>query len=222
MLDLIQGKLSLKATKRFNQRKFTISPIGPTMGVPETSFTIPNASIEGFRANSFTNITTTPGVTNGHIRVMTYEQWRKTWPDPSKEALGPPRFLIPLPDDGSGDCNVTLFPYPDQAYTIEGICRIVYQKIVDGSTPTIFPVMYEHALIFAGMGLLETRMNEGREASMMALADAAIEEVMRDSEGADEEVDPIEPGVRLRGFGGDRRYVRDYNPDTDVVPPYTG
>jgi len=211
--DIIQRKLAITMNKRFNIRKFTFST---TAG--QESYTLPTAMVEGFKANSFVNITAS-GHYNGSLGVMTYEQWRTSYPRPDLAATGPPQYIVPLPDDGSGNTKVMVWPYADRVYTIEGLCRVVAMPVTSGSSFVIFPQCYEHALILKLKEMIEGGMNEGRQINAMVLADEAVAEVMRDASGAYEEVDPIDFGVRLySGRGGNS--TRDYDPDSDVPGAY--
>lgn len=219
MLQLVQAKMSLRMNKRFNIRKFSFKTQGPDAnGVITTSYPVKGATIEGFKANSFFNITTN-GVYDSRIRMMTYEYWRMTWPRPDETTMGPPLHIIPMDDDGSGICRVMVWPYSDQQYIVEGQCRVICPQITDGNTQVIFPPHYEHVLILKGMEMLETRLNEGREQAIGPMADEAIAEVMQDASGAYEEEDPMDLGLRLYTYYP-RDTTRDYNPLTDIPGPY--
>ncbi len=62
-------------------------------------------------------------------------------------------------------------------------------------------------------------MNEGRQADMAGLADRFVQEVMRDAAGAEEETDQWSPGFSIWNRWRSES-ARDYNPATDVAPPY--
>lgn len=215
-LDYMQRELGLVFNKRHFWRKFTIS----TTPTGQTSYPVPaGVIIEGFRANSFFNVTTS-GTANGAIPVVTYEIWREMYPNPEQVANGFPQMLVPAPEDGSGTVNVILFPYPAQIFTIEGQCRLLISPITAGTQALAFPQHYEHMLMHATRVMIEQSRNEGRAFDVERHAQKTIEEVMRDATGASEEDYPIDPGVCL--WSNRREYRRDYNPLTDVVPPYTG
>lgn len=220
MLRLVQHKMALRFNKHFNVRKFQFNTVPPDANNNPTQwYVLPNATIEGFKANTFFNITIN-GTYTTRVTMRTYEWWRQTWPDPTAEPLGPPIHIIPMDDDGSGECRVMLWPWADAVYTVEGQCRVVCPQILDGNSRTIFPAHYDHVLVLKGMEMLETRLNEGREQSIGAIADEAISEVMQDASGSYEENEPIDIGCRLYGYYS-RDSVRDYNPATDTVPPYS-
>lgn len=198
LLDLAQHKMGVYFNKRFMQRQFTLTT---TAGNPDgspgaTQYTIPSTLVEGFKANSFFNVTSS-GYYNKQLDVMTYEMWQRLFPRPDLEPLGAPLWIVPLPEDGTNTAKVIVWPYSDVAYSIRGIARIVVSKIQAGSDPIIFPPHYEYVIIAKLMALLEQKTNEGREAFMEMLASECADEVMRDATGAYEEVEPMDLGIQL-------------------------
>lgn len=216
-LDLTQRELGLAFNKRAFWRKFTIS----TTPIGQTSYNVPaGIIIEGFRANSFFNVTT-GGSANGSIAVVPYDIWREQYPNPENVAQGFPTILVPMPEDGTGTVKVILFPYPSQVFTIEGQCRLIISPITAGDQSLAFPVHYEHMIVHHVKAMIEESRSEGRAASAERRAKEVVEEVLRDATSAYEENYPIDPGVYLfHGRAGESR--RSYNPATDTVTPYTG
>ncbi len=225
-LDMLQQSLALIMNKPFMFRRFQITTQAPNsvtgIGVP--FYTIKNTIVEGFRANSFFNVTYGAGPGNP-LHVIPYEQFNHMYARPDIVPIGTPLWVVPIPNDiascaaGTGDCVVRLVPTPDQVYTIEGQCRMVVPPIKSGSDQVAIPYNYEQALIFKLMEVMEGRLNEGREMNMRAYAEQFLAEVLRDSSGAEEEVDRQDVGFTLWG-GWKRDSARDYNPATDVVTPY--
>lgn len=196
-LNLIQGRFGIAFNKRFNNRQFSFNTVAPAP-LPMTTYTIPATIVEGFKANSFFNVTAN-GVNNAPLDVMTHQLWRELYPTPELYAPGIPRYIVPYTEDGSNLAKITVWPYADAVYTIEGICRLIVSPITAGTDQIIFPYWYEHCLVTTLMGWLETRTNEGREGVMLALADQCVQEVMRDATGAYEENELMDIGIRLYG-----------------------
>lgn len=221
-LDMSQRNLGIELNKRFLIRPFTFSTIAPVAGVPHSDpYTLAGTSIEGFKANSFFNVTTA-GANNWPLRVATYEQWRVANPNPDLYGAAPPAWIIPVPDDGSDTTQIIVWPYADAVYTIEGQCRIVVAPIQAGTDQIIFPKKYEHVLIAEVQAALEGKMNEGRDASAGAIAARVTAILLRDASGAYEEKEPIDLGFDLwDGYAFGNRYEHNYNPATDVCPPYS-
>ena len=224
ILNLFQQKMGLAMNKRFMYRTFTFPTVtynsALTMAQNVTSYEVDNVIVEGLRANSFFNVTVgTNSVVNARMEMMTYEMWKTNFPRPDVIAPAFPMFIVPMNDDGSGKTNLMVWPWPNGVYTIEGQCRLIVPPITAGNQNIIFPTWYEHALIAKVAGFLETRLNEGREGDYLALADECVQEVMRDANGANEEQDPLDTGVRLWGRP-DRNSARDYYPAIDTAPPW--
>lgn len=218
-LDILQSAVGLVMTKRFMWRKFQITTANNAASQTLVNvYQINNVVIEGFRANSIFNVTYGAGPGNP-LYVVPYETFMRMFARPDLIPIGTPLWLVPLPDDGSGNCLVQLVPTPDQTYTIEGQCRLVVPRIVSGNDLCIFPYMYEHALVAKLIELLETRVDEGRDMTARAYAEQWIAEVIRDAGGADEEQDQIDLGFKLWNRWRSES-ARDYNPTTDVAPPY--
>lgn len=215
-LDYMQRELGLVFNKRHFWRVFNIS----TTPTGQTSYPCPaGVIIEGFKANSFFNVTAS-GVYNGQLAVVTHTQWREMYPNPDQVAPGFPTMLVPVPEDGSGTVRVILFPYPSQVFTIEGQCRLLISPLTAGDQALAFPQHYEHMVIHAVRKMLEESRNEGRAFDAERHAQKVVDEVLRDATGAEEEIYPSDTGISLWHARGE--YRRDYNPATDVVPPYTG
>lgn len=223
-LDIFQQALSLVFNKPKFFRKFNFSTVAPTVANPlgTQDYTLRQATIEGFKPNSFFNVTTGAGLGN-KIRVVPYDQYNQAYARPDLVPIGAPVWLVPLPEsiDGPSDsCKVRLVPTPDQVYTIEGQTKIIVPPIMAGSDRVVFPYQYEQALIMKLKEIMETGTNEGRDASARSYAEQFWAEVFRDSNGADEEVDMIDTGIRLWTTRGRGDSARDYNPVTDTVVPY--
>jgi hypothetical protein len=210
-LDLMHRMLGVEFNKRFMWREFTIE----TTAVA-TEYTVNSVIVEGFKANSFFNVTNN-GIYNGNIAVRSYEQWREAYPNPELTQRQHPLFLVPLPDDGTGNTKVMLWPYADAVYTIKGQSRLLISPITAGSQLISIPPHYEHVLIFKACEVLETRLNEGREQDFKPYIEEAIQTILRDSTGAYEEVEQIDLGVSLYSRGR-RDQNRRFNPLTDVPP----
>lgn len=210
-LNLLQKQLGMTLNKPFNFKrfKFTCTP-----GV--ALYTINNCTIEGFRANSFFNVTI--GGPAGRLRVMSQEIYNESYAQPNSVPTGAPEWIVPQEDDGEEHARVVLVPTPDQTYVIEGQARVNVPDLIDGNSPCLFPKRYEHALIFQLITLIEWSLNEGRDASIGSVAQTFMDEVRRDSGGALEEPDQTDLGFSL--WGNRRRYTRDYNPATDQAGPF--
>jgi hypothetical protein len=220
-LDIFHQTLSLVMNKPFMYRRFQLQTNpAPTTTLDATNgdYVLNNVIIEGLRANSFFNVTYGAGPGNP-IHVIPYEQYNQMYARPDIVPIGTPLWLVPLPDDGSGNTRVRIVPTPDQVYVIEGQCRYLVPSIKKGTDQIAFPYRYEAPLIFKLMEVMETRLNEGREASVRMYAEQFVAEMIRDASGAEEEVDRQDLGFTLWG-GWRRDSARDYNPATDVVSPY--
>ncbi|MBA3993395.1 MAG: hypothetical protein C0469_07695 [Cyanobacteria bacterium DS2.3.42] len=218
-LEQIQKRFALNCnSSRFMQRKFTFTTNAiDTQYEPDpTNQLFP---IEGFKPNSFFNVTAS-GANNQRLHVATWSQWRQAYPRPDEMARGFPNWLIPVPEDGTDTVKVVLFPYPAGVYTIEGQGRIEAPDLTSGAQQLLFPKHYEHLLFTYLKMFLEQSINEGRQADWEAMAAQIFQEVMRDALGAEEEVEQIDIGIQLwRRHSDDSR--RDYNPATDTVPPFS-
>lgn len=228
LLDVFHQALTMVMNKPFMFRQFQITTVEPNdnsgytgagnLGPGVSDFVINNVIIEGFRANSFFNVTYGAGPGNP-IHVIPYQQYLEMYARPDIVPIGSPMWLVPLPDDGSGNCRVRIVPVPDQVYTIEGQCRMIVPPIKAGTDRCAFPYRFEHALVMKLMEVLESRLNEGREGTVRMYAEQFISEVLREATGAEEETDRIDMGFTL--WGGRRRdSAMDYNPATDSVPQY--
>lgn len=215
-LDILHRAMGATMNKRFMWRDWQFVTSGPIPPVPV--YIIRNTIIEGFRANSIFNVTYGSGPGN-RLAVISKQQFLEMYARPDIVPIGTPLWIVPETDDGSGNTTVRLVPTPDQAYTIQGTSRLLVQPITSGNDQIVFPYYYEHALVTKTMQVLEGILDEGREQSMLALADQFLQEVLRDSGGADEEKDQIDFGFSLwqrwRSEGN-----RDYNPATDVAGSY--
>lgn len=206
-LDLLQRQFAVTFTRRIFWRKFQFQTTDYNV-TGQTEYEIPNVIVEGFRANSFFNVTAT-GQGVGGLDVKTYQYWRDNLcPQSSIVSRGAPSFVVPLPDAGDGKAKILLWPYPDMAYTIEGQSRLIVPPITSGAQYVSFPKHYEHMLVFRLVEWIESKMNEGREMSAQRWSQQSIDEVMRDAMGADEEQDVIDMGVTLDGPTYD--FYRDY------------
>lgn len=224
IVNMVQNQMALELNKRAFQRKFTIQTVAydttKTMAQNKTEYDVPGVIIEGLIANSFYNVTVGDNaVGNRPISLMTREAWRDAYPRPDLQPPGFPEVVIPVEDRGDGITRLMVWPWANAVYTIEGIARIVAPRITSGNQRALIPYWYEHAMVVQVAQLLETRLNEGREQSIMNFVNRIVETVLRDARGADEEIDPVDLGFRLYP-GGNRDSARDYNPATDVVPPY--
>jgi len=198
--DIFHQALSMVMNKPFMYRRFRIQTVGPDANGNTTPiYTIQQTIIEGLRPNSFFNVTNGAGPGN-MLTVTTYEEYNRMWARPD---------MVPI----------RLCPTPDQVYTIEGQCRFVVPTIKAGTDLCAFPYRYEHALIMKLIEVMEGRVNEGRESIVREYAEQFVAEVLRDSAGADEEIDRVDVGFRLYGRGN-RISTRDYNPSTDVPGAY--
>lgn len=211
-LNLLGKAQGLVFNKRALWRRFQITTVAN-----QPQYKINNQIIEGFRANSFFNVTV--GGAGNMLHVWTYQDFMMQNARPDVIPFGTPLAVVPIPEDGSGNCVIQLWPTPDQAYIIEGQSRLLVPDLVDGNSFVFLPKHYEHALIFRLIELLETKTNEGKEASARLYAQQFWDEVYRDASGADEEIEPTDPGFRLWG-NWRRETARDYNPVTDVPGPY--
>lgn len=207
-------------SSRFMQRKFTFTTNGvDTQYQPDPTNQI--YPIEGFKPNSFFNVTAS-GPANGRLHVVTWSQWRQAYPNPEQVSRGFPIWLVPVPEDGTDIVKVMLFPYPSAAYTIEGQGRIEAPDITDGAQKVLFPKHYEHLLFYHLKLALEQAVNEGREYDHAAAAEQVLLEVMRDAPGAEEEQEITDIGVRILNNPDGWGSRRDFNPATDIPPPFTG
>jgi len=219
--DIFHQALSMVMNKPFMYRRFRIQTVGPDANGNTTPiYTIQQTIIEGLRPNSFFNVTNGAGPGN-MLTVTTYEEYNRMWARPDMVPIGTPYILVPIPTDQINDdsCQIRLCPTPDQVYTIEGQCRFVVPTIKAGTDLCAFPYRYEHALIMKLIEVMEGRVNEGRESIVREYAEQFVAEVLRDSAGADEEIDRVDVGFRLYGRGN-RISTRDYNPSTDVPGAY--
>lgn len=199
ILDLAQREAAITFNKHFLNRKFQIQT-----NSTDTEWFLPAGfTIEGFKPNTFYDVTAS-STTNGPILAITYEKWKEMYPDPSSIARGIPRYIFAPPDDGGLNCKVSLFPYPDGVYTIEGQCRIEAPRLVHGSQPLLFPRRYEHFLIHKSKIMLETNLNEGREGDWFQLSKEIQSELLVDASGISEAVEQQDFGVSLYGNG--KRY----------------
>lgn len=207
-------------SSRFMQRKFSFvtNAVSTSYQPDPTNQVYP---IEGFQPNSFFNATIS-GPANGRLHVVNWRQWRDAYPNPELVSRGFPVWLVPVPEDGTDTVNIILFPYPAAVYTIEGQGRLEAPDITDGAQKVIFPKKYEHLLFYHLKLALEQSVNEGREYDLLAAADQILQEVGRDSQGADEEQEIMDIGVRIYNNRDDWGSRRDFNPATDIPPPFTG
>ena len=214
-LDLVHRQLGLTMNKPEFYRRFKF-----TTAANQSQYTLNNQIVEGFRPNSFFNVTYAAGPGN-QLGVIPYERMMQMYARPDTIPIGTPLWLVPIPKDGtehdgSQSPVVQLVPTPDQAYVIEGQCRLIVQPIKSGADQVAFPYFHEHALIMKLIEMLEGRLDEGRDQSARMYAEQFVAEVLRDATGAEEEVDRIDIGFSLYGRES-RNSARDYNALTDTV-----
>ncbi len=218
-LDIVQRVAGLTFNKRAMWRRFQFTTANNGANATMISdYVLNNVTIEGFRANSFWNVTYGAGPGNA-ITVIPYENFMRMYARPDIVPIGAPMWLAPLPDDGSGTVVVRLNPIPDQTYVIEGQCRVIVKPIATGNDETIFPLPYEHGLITKTVEIIENRLDEGRGPTFTVYAHEFMQEIMRDAAGAEEETDQWDPGFALWNRWRSES-ARDFNPATDTAPPY--
>ncbi|HIA55386.1 MAG TPA: hypothetical protein EYN91_25435 [Candidatus Melainabacteria bacterium] len=217
-LEMVQKRFALNCnSSRFMQRKFTFTTNAvDTQYEPDPTDQL--FPIEGFKPNSFFNVTAS-GANNQRLHVATWSQWREAYPRPDDMARGFPSWLIPVPEDGTDKVKVLLFPYPNGVYTIEGQGRLEAPDLTSGAQKLLFPKKYEHLLFTYLKIFLEQSVNEGRHADWGPMAEQIFQEVIRDALGAAEETEQIDIGIQLWSRHSDDSR-RDYNPATDTVPPF--
>ena len=177
-VQLADKYLALRAYRHFNEREITLVTVPGQASYPLDV----GISGDDIKYRSFFNRTQTIGLTsqNRELRNMPYNTWERLVPDVTTITNGPPMWWILQPIDRTAAYpiwNVTLYPTPDQAYTIKYQARLDRQTLALSSDLIIFPSHYEHAIWTLAEGLLEVGLGEGKEGALIQMAQQAAKEV---------------------------------------------